>query len=269
MERCKPFRAKYAPTVFFFLVAFLATPAWADFDSGDIAVVETDPRILQPGEEFDLAGKTLTFTPKAGGGYSIDIAGGTINSNLGTDLSLSDDASTSALPLGFSFPFFGVIYTAIFVNSNGYATFRAASTFINFNSTGDFNCTGTTDLSTVLDRMAEGSPRIAALWNDLNPTLGGGVFFNTLPDRMLITWNAIPLFGAPGTSNTFQATLFPSGVIQFTYGNIGPPSTNSVCGGFLVGISPGSSFALFTTTLDLHTGGGGSASAYPNQEPLM
>lgn len=263
MEWCKPFRAKYIPTVFFLLAAFLATPAWADFDSGDIAVIEANPAILQPGEEFDLAGKTLTFTPKAGGGYSIGIAGGTINSNLGTNLSLGDDASTGALPLGFTFPFFGANYTALFVNPNGYATLGTASSFVNFNSP------GATDLSAVLDRMAESLPRIAPLWNDLNPTLGGGVFFNALPDRVLITWNAVPLFGAPGTSNTFQIALFPGGIIQFTYGSISPPSTDSIFGGFLVGISPGSSFALFTTTLDLHTGGGGSASAFPNQEPLM
>lgn len=263
MAWCKPSRAKYAPTVFFLLVAFLATPAWADFDSGDIAVIETDPRILQPGEKFDLAGKTLTFTPKSGGGYSIGVATGTLNSNLGTNLSPGDDVSTGALALGFSFPFFGVNYTALFVHSNGYATFGAASSFVNFNSP------GATDLSTVLDRMAEGLPRIAALWNDLDPTTGGGVFFNALPGRVLITWNAVPRFDAPGTSNAFQITLFPSGVIQLTYGSTGPPSTNPVLGGFLVGISPGNSLALFTTTLDLHTGGGGSASAFPNQEPLM
>ncbi len=263
MERCKPFRAKYAPTVFFLLVAFLATPAWADFDSGDIAVIETDPTILQPGEEFDLAGKTLTFTPKTGGGYTIGIAPGTINSNLGTNLSLDDDVSTGALAIGFSFPFFGANYTALFVNSNGYATFGTASSFVSFNPL------SATDLSTVLDRMAEVQPRIAPLWNDLDPTAGGGVFFNALPDRVLITWSAVPRWEAPGTSNTFQITLFPSGVIQLTYGSIGPPSTNPVLGGFLVGISPGNSASVLTTTLDLHTGSGGSLSSLPDFEPLI
>lgn len=261
--RRKGSRARWALTVFFFLVALLATSAWADFDSGDIAVIETDPTILQPGEEFDLAGQTLIFTPKAGGGYTIGIAGGTINSNLGTNLGLGDDASTSALALGFSFPFFGTSYTSVFINSNGYVTFGAASDFIKFNAS------DATDLSTVLDRMAEGIPRIAALWNDLNPTLGGGVFFNALPDRALITWNAVPRFGAPETSNTFQIALFPSGGIQLTYGNIGPASTDPIFGGFLVGISPGSASQFRVTTLDFHTGSGGSVSALPNREPLV
>ena len=243
------------------LGGFLAIPAEADFDAGDIAVIEADPTILQPGEAFDLAGQSVTFTPKPGGGYTIGIAGGTINPNLGTNLGLGNDASTGPLALGFTFPFFGTSYTSLFVNSNGYVTFGTASTFINFNSG--------SDLSTVLDGMAESFPRIAGLWNDLNPSASGGVFFNALADRVLITWNAVPRFGTPGSSNTFQIALFPSGVIQLTYGSISPASTDPVLGGFLVGISPGSSFALFTTTLDFHTGSGGSVSAFPNQEPLV
>jgi hypothetical protein len=242
-------------------VAFLATSAWADFDSGDIAVIEADPTILQPGEDFDLGGKTLTFTPKTGGGYTIGIAGGTINPNLGTNLALEDDVSTGALALGFTFPFFSISFTSVFVNSNGYATFGAASSFVSFNSG--------SDLSTVLDRMAEGFPRIAGLWNDLDPSAGGGVFLNALADRVLITWNNVPRFGAPGTSNTVQITLFPSGLIQLTYGTIGPASTDPVLGGFLVGISPGGSNQFGTTTLDFHTGTGGSVSALPNLEPLV
>lgn len=263
MERRKLFWVPCVRIICLLLIVCSATAAWADFDSGDIAIIEASPAILQPGEEFDLGGKTLTFTPKTGGGYSIGIATGTINSNLGTNLTLSDDATTSALALGFSFPFFGTNHTTLLVNSNGYVTLGGASSFVNFNSATE------NDLSTVLDRMAEGLPRIAGLWNDLNPTLGGGVFFNALPDRVLITWNAVPRFGAPDTANTFQITLLPSGVIQLTYGDIGTPSTDPVLGGFLVGISPGSSFTLFATTLDLHTGSGGSTSAFPNQEPLM
>jgi len=261
VERRKTFRRRFSQAIWLLFVAFLATSVWADFDSGDISVIEADPTILQPGEDFDLGGKMLTFTPKAGGGYTIGIAVGAINPNLGTNLALGDDASTGALPLGFSFPFFGTSYSSVFTNSNGYVTFAAASGFINFNSG--------SDLSTVLDRIAEGFPRIAGLWNDLDPTLGGGVFFNALPDRVLITWNAVPRFGAPGTSHTFQITLFPSGGIQLTYGSISPASTHPVFGGFLVGISPGGSSQFFTTTLDFHIGSGGSVSTFPNLEPLV
>lgn len=261
VERRKISRGRFAQTIWLLFVALLATSAWADFDSGDISVIEADPTILQPGEDFDLGGKMLTFTPMSGGGYSISVIPGTINPDLGTNLALGDDTSTGALALGFTFPFFSFSFASVFVNSNGYVTFGAASSFVSFNSG--------SDLSSVLDRMAEGFPRIAALWNDLDPSVGGGVFFNALGDRVLITWNAVPRFEAPGSPNTFQIILFPSGVIQLTYGSIGAASTHPVLGGFLVGISPGSSFAVFTTTLDLHTGSGGTVSAFPNLEPLV
>jgi hypothetical protein len=244
------------------LTVSLAIPVQADVDSGDIAVVETDATILQPGKEFDLTGHTVIFTPKSGGGYTISLFSGTIDTRLGTNLALGDDVSSSAQTLGFTFPFFGVSYSSVFVNSNGYATFGSSSSFVTFNSP------SATDLSTVLDRMAEGLPRIAPLWNDLNPLAGGGVFFNALSDRALITWNEVPRFGT-STPNTFQIALFPSGAIHFTYGSIGPASTNAIFGGFLVGISPSNANQFFVTTLDFFTGSGGSSSNFPNQEPLV
>src|SRR5262245_5275363 len=41
---------------------------WADTDVGNVAVLETDPTILLPGELFDLNGQTVTLTPQPGGG---------------------------------------------------------------------------------------------------------------------------------------------------------------------------------------------------------
>jgi hypothetical protein len=256
-----------SPLIYLILFAHLAlssaAPAKADFNAGDVAVFEADATLLEPGEDFDLAGKTVTFTPKGGGGYTISTSPGAIDPRVGSFLGLGDDATSSPLFLGFAFPFFGTSYGTVFVNSNGYLTFGAGSSFINFNSGGQ------NDLSTVLDRMAEGLPRVAALWNDLDPSQVGGVFFNTLADRVLITWDAVPRFEAPATSNTFQIALFPSGVIRLTYGSIGPPSTDPVFGGFLVGISPGSQSQFQVTTLDFHTGTGGSFSTSPNSDPLV
>src|SRR2546422_7906061 len=45
-------------------------PAAADTDVGVIAVIEADPTILQPRELFDLNNRSLTFTPRTGGGYT-------------------------------------------------------------------------------------------------------------------------------------------------------------------------------------------------------
>ncbi len=90
----------------------------ADTDVGHIAVVETDATILQPGELFDLNGKTITFTPKAGGGYKIDIGALNFDSRIGVRTSLGLNSS-GFIDLPFVFPFFGVNQTTVFVNSNG------------------------------------------------------------------------------------------------------------------------------------------------------
>ena len=45
MEHPKGFLWRFAHTIGLLFVAFLATCAWADFDSGDIAVIEADPTI--------------------------------------------------------------------------------------------------------------------------------------------------------------------------------------------------------------------------------
>ena len=145
-------------------------PAAADTDVGNIAVIEADPTILQPGELFDLNNRSLTFTPRTGGGYAV--SSGTLNfdSSTGTNLNLGDDASIQQ-NLAFTFPFFGLNRASVFINSNGHITFTASSLLAHFNSGSVNSLFGTGgDLSTVLDQIAAGQARIAVLWQDWDPT---------------------------------------------------------------------------------------------------
>lgn len=234
----------------------------ADATVGNIVVIETDPTVLQPGELFDLNNSTVTFTPRPGGGYTATVGALEFDSRLGSNLSLADDASVS-VSLGFGFPFFGVNRTSVFVNSNGHLTFGAESLLPHFNAGGSVTSLGT-DVSVILDRMASSTlPRIAALWQDWNPAAGGGVFANALADRLIVTWSGVPLFGTTTTA-TFQAVLFSSGVIQLNCQSV--PTTPG--GGYLVGVSPGSTSEFRTTTLDLSRGGSSLSSA-PQGEPLV
>ena len=120
-----------------------------------------------------------------------------------------DDASVS-IPIGFTFSFFGVPNTTVFVSSNGLLTFGAANTtFTN------------ADLTTLPPQAA-----IAPFWDDLHT--GGGqpdsnVFFQVSgegPDQHLtIQWNKIRFFsgGAAGDTLTLQAQLFADGRIRFNH----------------------------------------------------
>lgn len=236
-------------------------PAAADTDVGNIAVIETDPTILQPGELFDLNNRSLTFTPRSGGGYTVSSATLNFDSNTGTKLNLGDDASVQQ-SLAFTFLFFGVNRTSVFINSNGNLTFGSGSTLPHFNN-GSVTSLGS-DLSTILDSVG-GPPGIAVLWQDWNPAAaaaGNGVFANSLSDRLIVTWSGVPLFGT-STTATFQVVLFNTGAIRMSYQSV----TTTPGGGYLVGISPGSSSQFRTTTIDLSQGGS-SISTSPNSEPL-
>jgi len=251
-----------AGLVFWLSTVCFPFSAEADTDIGQIAVIETDPTILQPGELFDLNNRTITFTPRVAGGYTTTSGPLNFDTNLGTNLGLADDAFVQQ-SLAFTFPFFGVNRTSVFINSNGNLTFGSGSTFSHFNAGGGVNSLGT-NVADILDRIATSFSRVAVLWQDWNPGAGGGVFVRSLADRLVVTWNAVPLFGT-ATTATFQVILFNSGVIQMNYQSV----TTTPGGGYLVGVSPGSSIDARVTTVDFNQGTGTSLSSFPTVEPLV
>src|SRR5262249_12003027 len=129
-----------------------------------------------------------------------------------TGLTNQDDASV-AIPIGFTFPLYGVGNTTVFVSSNGLLTFGTGNTaFTN------------ADLTTT---PAQAS--IAAFWDDLHTEgddAGANVFFQVSgsgPNQHLtIQWNEIRFFsgGAEGDTITVPAQLFPDGRIMFDYHNL-------------------------------------------------
>src|SRR5215475_8169580 len=126
-----------------------------------------------------------------------------------TGLTNQDDASVS-IPIGFTFPLYGVGATTVFVSSNGLLTFGTGNTaFTN------------ADLTTT---PAQAS--IAPFWDDLHTEgddAGANVFFQVSgsgPNQHLtIQWNEIRFFsgGAEDDIITFQAQLFADGRIMFNY----------------------------------------------------
>jgi hypothetical protein len=126
-----------------------------------------------------------------------------------TGLANQDDTAVS-IPIGFTFPFYGVNNTSVFVGSNGLLNFLGATTdFLN------------TDLTTLPTQAT-----IAPFWDDLHT--GGGlpnsnVYFQTLGtginQHLTVQWNNVRFFsdGTAGDTITFQAQLYVNGRIQFNY----------------------------------------------------
>ncbi|MFJ3520120.1 MULTISPECIES: hypothetical protein [unclassified Streptomyces] len=118
-------------------------------------------------------------------------------------LPLSDD-STVQVSLPFTFRICGQAYTSVWVNSNGNLTFGS----------GDTNFVESTP------QFLNGQPRIAGLWDDLNPEAGGTVSYTSTQNEFTVAFENVPEFFNSG-SNTFSMTLRrSSNQIDLKYGGL-------------------------------------------------
>jgi hypothetical protein len=104
-----------------------------------------------------------------------------------------DDFTTGPHAIGFTFPFFGMPQTSVFMNSNGNLTFGSGSS--SFTNTG----------------FPTGSPpRIAPFWEDLFLPPGDMRINTSTPGVFVATWNGVGNFSVAGM-HTFQAILLGAG----------------------------------------------------------
>ena len=111
-----------------------------------------------------------------------------------------DDCTQVGLPIGFSFTFFGNTYTTFNVSSNG---------FIGFSIFPQSGCCSGGDIpaADALNNL------IAAAWTDLDPSSGGGIFYETrgrAPSRYLVVaYQNLPWYSEYGTNRvTTQIILY-------------------------------------------------------------
>ena len=129
-------------------------------------------------------------------------------------LALGDD-DFAEVGLPFAFPFCSDEYNSVFVGSNGFVTFGV----------------GDTQFDESVAGLLDQPPRIAPLWVDLSPNIGGVVTTEVAAGNFVVTWAGVPEFGT-GNSNTFALTLRPDGTFSFDY--VALDATSG-----LAGVSPG------------------------------
>jgi len=191
-----------------------------DFMTPD--AVNTLTEIFEPlnGDANDIGFSAVAFVPNSSpDGYEVcnyPIAVLPTNPAGGTFLSMSDDRPGVQINLtgGASVSLFGVSYTSFFLNPNGNITFDI------------WDDDPTESISDHFD-----VPRISALFDDLDPSVGGSVSWKQLSDRVVITFTDVPQWNF-NDRNTFQFELFFDGRIIVNYLRID-------CQDGLVGLSSG------------------------------
>ncbi len=182
--------------------------------------------------------------PAAGTYASIQ---GVPGASLLTGVSSCDDC-TEAVPLSFSFPWFGNNLTSITVSSNGAIIMDA--------STGSLCCSAWA----LDDGQAGGAPvlttpvdRISVAQEDLDPA-GMNVWMLDTGVSMIISYEAVSWFPGPATGSVeAQAELFANGAIEIRFGAIVTAGNDFVCGttssqgGVAVFTSAGSVLPEFNT----------------------
>jgi uncharacterized protein (TIGR03437 family) len=222
----------------------LTAVASSSRDAGDIAIMEDGNGVVARQNDFNLDGQTLRFTPQ-GGSYRYAVSNGGYDAaaaSSGAPLAALDDDDSRVLALPFAFPFFGSAYSQVYINSDGNLTFTAGDS-------------ASTDRG--LGRMTAGPPRIAPLFDDLNPALtAGGVRVLSEGSRVVVSWVAVPEYAATGggPAQTFQVRLYPDGGVEFAYAGARPTSA-------VVGIAPGGLRGSTSLTDFLNDASGGYTGA--------
>jgi len=178
------------------------------------------PLGAQIADYYSFAHSTETYTP---------ITGTTI-----TNLS-ADDAMSSPLAIGFSFPYCGQVYQTLRISTNGW-----------------INPGGTTDSSMPTNNIDSTIfPVIAPLWDD-NSMQGGNVQYllsGEAPNRCFTVqyyhtrWN----YTATNYWFDFQVQLYENGLIKFVYGSCFgvPVSANATIG---INMAPANSGDFWSVT---------------------
>lgn len=155
---------------------------------------------------------------------TVATAAGTTSANIdiifngptpGVPLNLGIDGSQQVF-LPFDFNMCGRVFDSVFINANGNVTFGAPST----------------DFTESAAELLSGPPRIAALWDDLNPSAGGSVVFEQPEGKFIIRWQDVPEFFATG-ANSFEIILrenHGSGGNRFEVAYSGGTATDGIAG---------------------------------------
>lgn len=167
--------------------------------------------------------QTLRYTPNASGGYDITPLAFHYETNLGDRL---PDNPTRNWPISFPFLFYGKTFSDIYITNMGVLSLGQALHRPD------------------LQNDPQSFPGIFPLLVNLDINSDGGVFARVEPERLIVTWDHLPVIDFPEAIYTFQAVLYQNGRFDVTYHGLPSPlvftpDAQPYSNPWLRGVSPG------------------------------
>lgn len=185
---------------------------------GNLVVMELNEDALGKSNFFDLAGRTLRFSPD-GSRYRIENVALTWDADFGSEVK-GAEASLHQ----FAFPFSGQRWTSFRVGRTGSIRFgepeKNDSPFPRGPGDGGVTIGRFDPLAEAAARVNDSAPAICVF---LKPRMSGPHYVKELSDRVVITWDITEPFGNIQdftwfkTTNLFQAVLHRDGSIEMSY----------------------------------------------------
>ncbi|MDY7108715.1 MAG: S8 family serine peptidase, partial [Planctomycetota bacterium] len=142
---------------------------------------------------------------------------------VGEDMNWNSDDNSWSYSLPFAFPYFGDLYSSVWVCSNG---------FLDFASSDDDWSNSDSELIS--------NTRIAPMWDDLRTDYGGDIYIDdSVAGQVTFRWDTETY--AEGNQCNHSCTLYEDGTIEFHYGSGNDPVSPTV------GISKGDGQAYLLT----------------------
>lgn len=170
---------------------------------GNLIVVTLNDRVLGRANLFDLAGRTVRFTPD-GAGYRVETGALKWDPEFGSELTGGQVSLKN-----FVFPFSGKSWDSFTVGVTGWIAFGGRLTIGRFDQ-----------LREAARRLVNAQPAICVF---MKPRMSGQRFVKELADRVMVTWSLTEPYGNiqdfswTPTVNRFQAVLAKDGRVEMSY----------------------------------------------------
>ena len=184
---------------------------------GNLIVMTLNEAALGKANLFDLAHRTLRFTPD-GDAYRVENVPEKWDSEFGPPMT-----SGVATLTAFAFPFSGKSRNSFSVGVTGSITFDDAPPLPTGGRGGGLSVARFAELQEVASTFTNGAPAISVFFK---PRMSGTRYLKELADRVVVTWTLTEPVGGiqdmtwTPTVNRFQAVLHKNGAIELTYDDV-------------------------------------------------